>query len=71
MFEQIGDVLTVKELCAVLRIGRNKAYELLEQGAIFHIRVGRKYLIPKSALYTYLHIQNPNDCCTPTPGGLT
>lgn len=30
MLEQYDDVISVKELCDILKIGRNRAYELLQ-----------------------------------------
>ena len=44
MFNQYNDVVTVKELCQMLNIGRNTAYELLKNNRIRHVRVGKKYI---------------------------
>lgn len=30
MLEQYGDILTIEELCKILKIGRNRVYKLLE-----------------------------------------
>lgn len=47
-------VYTVKETADVLKIGMNKAYELIEQKQIPAVKVGRKFLIPKQALENWL-----------------
>lgn len=55
MFEEYKDVLTVKEVCAALSIGRNKIYELLKNGTLKSIRIGKKYIIPKIYLVDYIN----------------
>ena len=40
MLTNYNDVLTVKELKDILRIGFNKTYELLKKGDIKSLRVG-------------------------------
>lgn len=54
MLENYRDVLTVKELKEVLRIGFNRAYDLLKNGDIKSLRVGNKIIIPKTAVIEYL-----------------
>lgn len=54
MLEQYEDVLTVTELQEILGIGRNKAYSLLQSGAIPAVRIGKKWRIPKDAVLYYL-----------------
>jgi excisionase family DNA binding protein len=54
MLEQYEDVLTVTELQEILGIGRNKAYSLLQSGAIPSVRIGKKWRIPKDAVLHYL-----------------
>ena len=43
-------VLTVKEAAAYLRIGRGHCYEMVREGRIPAIRLGKRLLIPKRAL---------------------
>ena len=60
MFESYPDVLEVKDLCSALRIGRNKAYELLNT-EIKSIRIGTVHKIPKIYLIEYIEkSSNPN-----------
>ncbi|MGX7198016.1 helix-turn-helix domain-containing protein [Enterococcus olivae] len=55
LVENYSDLLTVDDLRKVLgNIGKNKAYELLKSNAIQHVRIGRKYKIPKKAVVDYL-----------------
>ena len=55
MLSDYGDVLTVKELAEVLRIGKNAAYSLVRDGKVVGIRVGRKLLIPKIRIVDFLN----------------
>ena len=55
MFEEFNDVVTVNEMCMMLRIGRNAAYELLQTGEIKNIRVGKKYIIPKQSIVNFVN----------------
>lgn len=48
-------VVTVEDLARLLAIGRNTAYTLVRSGKIRSIKVGRKYLIPKTAVEEYLN----------------
>lgn len=55
MLENYKDVLTVKELKEILRIGFNRTYDLLRAGKIESIRVGNKIIIPKTAVIKFLN----------------
>ncbi len=54
MLENYPDVLEVKDICSILRIGRKTAYQLLNSGKIPHRRIGRIYKIRKDAVIDYL-----------------
>ena len=54
MFDQYNDIVTVKELCQMLNIGRNTAYDLLKNNRIRHVKVGKKYIIPKTAALAFI-----------------
>ena len=42
--------LTIPEVCEMLGIGRQTAYEMARQGRLPVLRLGRKVLVPKIAL---------------------
>lgn len=57
MLNKYKDILSVKDLCEILDIGKNTAYRLLKNGDIKSIRIGNKYKIPKRYLLEYLKIK--------------
>lgn len=66
MYNTYPDVVTVKQLCEMLHVGRNTAYALLKSGEIKTVRIGRRYLIPKSCIIHYVHqklsVSSLKDC---------
>ncbi|MBE7015809.1 MAG: helix-turn-helix domain-containing protein [Ruminococcaceae bacterium] len=54
MLNKYNDVLTVEELCEVLRIGKNTAYRLLKSNEIKSVKIGKIYKIPKKSVRKYL-----------------
>ena len=54
MFNEYCDVVTIEELCEMLRIGRNKAYELLRSGKIHAFRCGRTWIVSKDAVECFV-----------------
>ena len=55
MLEQYDAVLTISDLREILNIGRNTAYNLLNNGDIQAFRIGRTWKIPKDSLIYYLN----------------
>lgn len=53
-FGNYPDVVTPEDIQKMLRIGRNSVYDLLKQGKIKSLRVGKKYLIPKTSVINFL-----------------
>ena len=53
MFRNEPDVLTVPEADKLLRIGKNQAYELMKNGSLGAIWLGKKIIIPKPALVDF------------------
>ncbi|MGN0607387.1 MAG: helix-turn-helix domain-containing protein [Oscillospiraceae bacterium] len=58
MFSNYPDVVSVDELTAMLHIGKNKAYELINSNTIQSIRIGKKYIIPKFRVIEFLMSSN-------------
>ncbi|MCL1819476.1 MAG: helix-turn-helix domain-containing protein [Oscillospiraceae bacterium] len=54
MLLQHDDVLTVKDLSEILKIGRNGAYELVKSGAVQSVKVKTQIRIPKESVICYL-----------------
>lgn len=54
MLNKYNDILTVEELCEVLRIGKNTAYHLLKTGTIKSVKIGKIYKIPKQYIKEYI-----------------
>ena len=52
--ESLPLLLTVSDLASILRIGRNAAYQLVKDGNIQSIRVGRSIRIPRKALIQFM-----------------
>ena len=55
MFNSYPDVLSVKQLCEILNIGKNTAYKLLQSGEIKSIKIGKVYKIPKKEVRRYIY----------------
>lgn len=60
------EILTVAEAAQVLRIGRNQAYELIRQGELPALRLGRTIRVSKAALERLLD-PDPGDSMNVTP----
>lgn len=54
MFKEYPDIITIIDLQAMLHIGRNAAYKLLQDKSIVSIRVGKKYIIPKASVANFI-----------------
>lgn len=53
MFRNEPDVLTVPEAAKLLRIGKNQAYELVRNGRLGAIKLGKKIIVPKLSLIDF------------------
>lgn len=54
IFSDYPDVVGVDDLTHMLNIGKNKAYELINQNKIQSIKIGRKHIIPKFRVVEFL-----------------
>lgn len=54
MFDNYPDVVTVKEMQTMLRIGRSTAYKLIGDGVIPSVRIGSSYLITKKNIEKFM-----------------
>lgn len=55
--EDLPQVLKVREVAAILRISLSQAYELVAQGTIPSVRLGKVIRVPRAALEQYLCAQ--------------
>ena len=49
-----GELLTVRETSKILRVHPNRVYELIREGTIPHLRLGRKLLVPSTRLVEWM-----------------
>lgn len=54
MFPDAPDILKVKDVQGLLRIGRKKVYDLIEQGHLSTLPGGKGYLITKKSVIAYV-----------------
>lgn len=58
MFAEYPDVVDIDDLQRMLRIGRSSAYDILQKGLIKTVRIGKRYIIPKQSVITFLKLAN-------------
>ena len=58
MLKDYPDVMSIEQMCEVLRISTKTGYRILREGKVQSMKVGRSYRIPKAHLLTYLSIGN-------------
>ena len=63
MLKEYPEVLSVREVAKILRIGKNKAYNLVNEGRLSSIKVGGKTIVPKMCLITFLLDTNNYQLC--------
>jgi excisionase family DNA binding protein len=54
MFKDYPDALSVKDLQDMLRISKNSAYKLVNGQEIEHTKIGKRIIIPKASVISYL-----------------
>lgn len=54
MFDSYPEVVSVEEIQQMLRIGKNAVYQLLKDGTIKSIKVGKRYVVPKKYIIDFL-----------------
>lgn len=55
MFRDYPDVLTPQQVQEILGVGQRLAYQLLREGKIQNVRMGKLYRVPKAAVIDYLY----------------
>lgn len=54
-----GDLYTVAEVAAMMRVSKMTVYRLVQAGSIHSIRFGRSYRVPQSAVREYIDATSP------------
>ena len=54
ILKEYPDILSVQEVAKILRIGKNKAYGLVNEGTLSSIKIGGKLIVPKMCLIQFL-----------------
>lgn len=54
ILKEYPEVLSVQEVAKILRIGKNKAYTLVNTKALPSIKMGGKIIVPKMCLIQFL-----------------
>lgn len=54
MFENYPDVVTIKELTDMLRIGKSQAYRLVKDRSVNSRYIGNKLIITKKSVIDYM-----------------
>jgi len=53
MFNNYPDIVSTNDIAKMLNIGKSSVYALLQSKQIQHVRVGRKYVVPKQAVINF------------------
>lgn len=56
MLENYNDLLSIADIQEVLCVGKNRAYDLLKDGTIPSLRIGKSWKIPKEAVIPWLKV---------------
>ncbi len=54
MLKEYPEVLSVREVAKILRIGKNKAYGIINSEQLSSIKMGGKIIVPKMCLIQFL-----------------
>ena len=54
MFEQIPEIMTLKECQQILKVGKNTMLDLLHEGRIEGFKIGNRWKISKESLVEFI-----------------
>lgn len=54
MLNNIPEILTLKEVCTTLKIGKNTALRLLQNSDLDGFRVGNQWRVTKESLFAFI-----------------
>ena len=57
LFKEYNDVVTIEDIMKMLHIGRTTVYEMLKNGMIYSVRIGKKYIVPKQSIVNLISVK--------------
>ena len=57
MFDEYEDIMLVPDVQEALQVGRNRVYQLVQDGSIKAIRLGKGWRIPKKSVIDFVMTQ--------------
>lgn len=54
MFDKYSDIVTVDDVCKMLNICKNNAYQLVKEGKLHAWKIGRTWKIAKQSVIDYV-----------------
>ena len=57
LFKDYNDVVTIEEIMKMLHIGRSSVYELLQNGKLYSVKIGKKYIVTKQSVINFIQIK--------------
>ncbi len=55
LFREYNDVVDIDDLQKMLKIGRSTAYEIVKNGRIKTVKIGKRDIIPKQSVIEFLN----------------
>ena len=54
MYNNIPEIMTVKECCAILKVGKNTMLDMLNNRIIDGFKIGNRWKIPKESVVEFI-----------------
>ena len=58
MFREYPEVVTIEDVMEMLGIGRTLAYDIIRNGRLKTVKIGKRYIIPKQSVINFLATAN-------------
>lgn len=53
--DNLNDILTIDEVCEILKIGKSQCYTLLRSKQLKGFQIGKTWKIPQAAISQFIH----------------
>ena len=53
MFEKYKDIVSIRDITEMLNLSHSTVYSLLQSNQLRHVKVGRKYIVPKKSVIDF------------------